>query len=453
MKSVIVTSIVALSIAASWLNGAEPARPNLSGEEFQKRFMKSYNALSTKEPEVTELEKVVLEKLGVMISENTEMAKTMLNDLLGQGTPVSGAFNHALGNLYYESADFLNAEIQYLAAIDKHEDFQRAWNGLGLARFKLNDIEGALEALSRSSLMGANDAMTYGVIGYCHLQLGHRKSAETAYGLAILNDPNSVEWSEGMAQIYMETNRYSEAKGVFEELVSQNPERSEYWVLLGNAYLSMEEPKKTARCIEIARRIDGVDTDALELLGDIYLNEGAYDSAANVYAELIDRGGKSDAFNSLRAAKYLHLNNEADLARKLYELYPDVEESWSRITKSLHQELAGDFAIEQSDLSKAIDSYNAALLNTPFNGPILIKLGEMYAENGDIENAFSMYSRARRDVDNAYSAYVLHAQLLVENKRYQEAVPLIKSALNIASNDSLEEFYEQIQKAAALGAN
>jgi len=385
-----------------------------------------------------------------MIAESPDLAKTMLNDMLSQGTPVSGAFNHALGNLYYESDDFLKAEIQYLAAIDKHDDFQRAWNGLGLARFKLNDISGALKALSRSVELGAFDSMTYGVIGYCHLQMGNRKSAEMAYGLAILNDPESTEWAEGMAQIYMETNRYSEAKGIFEQLVSQNVDNAGYWVLLGNAYLSMDQPRKTARCIEIARRIEPVELDVLELLGDIYLKEGAYDSAAGVFAEIMESGGEVDAYSSLRASKYLRLNGEADLARRLYGLFGNLDDDWSRGAKALHNELRGDFAIDEGDENKAMEAYSAAILEEPFNGAVLIKLADLHAERDEVEKASYMYERARQDIDKAYSAYVLQAQLLVQNRRYKEAMPLIESALEIASSDSLETFYEQIKKAATL---
>lgn len=125
-------------------------------------------------------------------------------------------------------------------------------------------------------------------------------------------------------------------------------------------------------------------------------------------------------------------------------------EEWSRAAKALHHELTGDFALEQGEASKAVELYTAAILNKPFNGQVLIKLGDLHAENKELEKAFYMYERARRDVENAYPTYVLHAQLLVENRRYKESIPLIESALDLDPNDSLEEFYEKVTKAASI---
>ena len=206
--------------------------------------------------------------MGCVVAEHLTY---QLVDILSDGTPVSAAFNHALGNIYYEAGEFLNAEIEYLASLDKYESFQRAWNGLGLTRFRQDDFDGALKALGKSIELGANDASTYGILGYCHLNKGNLKSAEVAYDLAILSDPSNTEWTEGLAQIYMETERFQEARRVFEQLSREYPEDEEYWLLQANVWLSMDEPLKTARCLEIARRIGKIDAEAMFLLGNIYL--------------------------------------------------------------------------------------------------------------------------------------------------------------------------------------
>jgi len=75
-------------------------RPRAAGEDFAERFKQSYIAVSSREPQVTQLEKEILDKLATMIESNPTYAKTFLADILGDDKPVSAAFNHALGNLY-----------------------------------------------------------------------------------------------------------------------------------------------------------------------------------------------------------------------------------------------------------------------------------------------------------------------------------------------------------------
>ncbi len=428
-------------------------RPVLSGAEFDKRFKESYFAVSTREPEVTELEKAILEKVSPMIQNSPDHAKSMLQDLLSEGKPVSAAFNHALGNLYYESGDFLKAEIDYLAAIEKHNDFQRAWNGLGLTRFQLNDYEGALKALSESIRLGASDSLTYGVLGYCHLQLGHHKSAEVAYNLAILNDPDSTEWSEGVAQIYMETERYDDARRLFGQLLRQQPENVNYWLLLGNAWLSLDQPLKTARSIEIARSFGDVDGNALFLLGNIYLKHSIFDQAFTVLAEAMGRDDADKDIAALKAIRYLIAEDQYDHARSLFERVGSFSDDWDSDTKTMHSLAVAEFALTDGEDETAISAFEKALESDPFNGATLIKLARLYADNSQPEKSHYLLERAQKDSKYELAALVFQTKLLIEAKRVKDTLPLLERAVKLSPTDQLSDLYSQVKMAASQMTN
>ncbi len=425
-------------------------RPTLSGEDFDKRFKESYLALSTREPEVTELEKAILEKVSPMIQNSPEHAKSMLQDLLSEGKPVSAAFNHALGNLYYESGDFLKAEIDYLAAIEKHNDFQRAWNGLGLTRFQLNDYEGALKALSESIRLGASDSLTYGVLGYCHLQLGHHKSAEVAYNLAILNDPDSTEWSEGIAQIYMETERYDDARRLFGQLLRQQPENVSYWLLLGNAWLSLDEPLKTARSIEIARSFGEVDGSALFLLGNIYLKHEVYDSAYEVLMAAVDQDSPQKDIAALKAIRYLISEDKIDYARDIFGRLSSFSDDWDGETKTMRSLAMAEFAMADGEDAAAIEAFEKSLETDPFNGSTLIKLARLYADNDQSEKSHYLLERAQKDTKYELPALVFQTKLLLEDQRIADSLPLLERAVKLSPTERLSDLYSQVKLAAAL---
>jgi len=441
---------LALHLAAF---GQQVDRPRLAGEDFERRFKQSYLAVSSVEPKVTDIEREILEKLSIMIERNSDHAKAFLSDILGDDKPVSAAFNHALGNLYYESNDFLQAEIEYQKAIDKHESFQRAWNGLGLARYQQTDYEGALEALSRSVKLGARDALTYGLLGFCHLQAGNYRSAETAYHLATLNDAENTDWAEGIAQIYMETGRYEQAVSVFDEIIRDNPDNVEFWLHKANAWLELDEPLKTARCIEIARRLGKIDADTLYLLGNVYLKEGVFERAQETFLATVREGGQIDPFEALQAARFLVNNDEPEMARTIFRRIEAVEAGWGEADEALYQRLAGEFAFEDGDYETAREAFLKALGSDPFNGRILLKLAEIHAMDGAYEKAVVYFDRAAFDPRAKYAALVNKGMLMINRKQYAMAVSPIEQAMKLKDDPKLVKLHAQLQRIVEEGAS
>lgn len=420
-------------------------KPNLDTEQFKRKLEESYKAVSTREPLVTEIEAALLQRIRVMVSENPRQAKNMLVDILSEGTPVSAAFNHSMGNIYFSAGEFLNAEIEYGAAIEKHSSFQRAWNGLGLARFRQDDFEGALEALSKSIQLGANDAETYGILGFCHLSLGNLKSAEVAYDLAILSDPDNSEWAEGLGQIYLETERYEEARRVFKQLSREFPDDSEYWLLQANTWLASDEPLKTARCLEIARRIEKLDAKAMFLLGNIYLKEGVFEQAEQVYLEIVESGLKFDDSSSLDAMSYLTSRGQFDIARKMIESVEKPGSHWSRESKATYYFVKGELAYEDSSFEIAEVAYKLVLEFEPFNGSALLKLAQLYVKTDRPENSIYLLERLEREKAYEYSAILLRSQLLIDAEKFSESIPLLERAMRLRSSDALSDLYDQVK--------
>lgn len=441
-----ISSLIFALAACGLVIAQNVQRPRLAGEDFEERFKQSYIAVSSREPQVTQLEKEILDKLATMIESNPTYAKTFLADILGDDKPVSAAFNHALGNLYYESGDFLQAEIEYSKAIVKHETFQRAWNGLGLARYQQNDYDGAIEALSQSVRLGASDSLTYGLLGYCHLQKGNYRSSETAYNLATLNDAENMDWAEGMAQIYMETGRYEEAIGIFDEMIRKDPDNIDAWLLKANAWLSLDEPMKTARCIEIARRIGEVDTDTLYLLGNIYLKEGVFDNARSIFLTAIRDRGEIDEHEALQATRFLMLNDEYDMAQEIFGYISEEGEDWSESNKSLYQYLSGEFAFDKGNYEAAREAFVKALEYDPFNGRILLQLADIHAMNDEVDQAIIYFDRAAFDPKAQYAALVNKSMLLINQKQYEQAMKPLEEAMELRDDPKLIKLHAQVKR-------
>ena len=85
------------------------------------------------------------------------------------------------------------------------------------------------------------------------------------------------------------------------------------------------------------------------------------------------------------------------------------------------------------------------------NGSALIELANYYAEKNLMEEAVLRYEQAQKIRKFERKALIAHAQSLVINRDYDEAVPLLNRALRIESDKNLKEYAERVERYAARG--
>jgi len=266
------TELIFSTLMACWLLtgthvGGQMGKPEVDQLRSNRYQETDFAIGSGYEPELNSVELSMLEKIDLVSQSNLEHSAVMLEELVSGEIPTSPAFNHALGNVFVRLHRYREASAQFEIAVKRFRNFRRAWNDLGSLRFLTDDYKEAVDALSRSIELGASYSSTYGMMGYCYLQLGSYAAAEAAYNLALVRDADNIDWLEGKAQVLIEMEKYSEAGAHLRELIQRDPENVQYWLLQANNKLRMEEHLAAARCLEIARRIDDIDSDALFLLG------------------------------------------------------------------------------------------------------------------------------------------------------------------------------------------
>jgi tetratricopeptide (TPR) repeat protein len=84
----------------------------------------------------------------------------------------------------------------------------------------------------------------------------------------------------------------------------------------------------------------------------------------------------------------------------------------------------------------------------PLDGEALILLGQHLSRSGDTEKAIFYYERAASLELFEADAKVRHAQLLVKNGKYEEALPLLRRAQQIKPRDNIQDYLEQVERVA-----
>lgn len=415
---------------------------------FRRQFMGSYGIRTEIEPEVTEVERETLQQVMNLLSEEKmDKARNVLEVAI---TPDSNAlFDFILGNLFFQKDDLDAAEKCYGRAVDKFPDFLRAHKNLAMVEVRNGKFDAAIGSLARAIELGEGSALTYGLLGHAYASVENHVTAESAFRFAMMLQPASTDWQLGLAQSLFKQEKYADAAALCNQLIAKDPENIQFWRLQANAYLGLEALLKAAQNYEYIRSMGEADVDSLNKLGDIYVKEKMLGTAAEAYSEALkkDSGQSPDTF--IRNAKVLVNHGGFDEAHQLAQQIRET--SSGRLSDGQKVELLRLEA--RITLDKGADERQSELLQEivridPMDGEALILLGQYFARKNDPEKAVFYYERAEAIEAVEAKAKIRHAQLLVQESKYQEAVPLLESALRIEHRDEVEKYLNQVKAAA-----
>ena len=254
--------------------------------DFRRRFTESYIAETDVEPKLSEPEREQMQKILELLGENKVDQAAALCLKYG-GERSSAVFDYTLGNIHYERKEYDKAAAEYRKAVAKHPKYLRAWRNLGLLEARQNRQAEALKALTRVVELGGGDAAIYGLMGYAYTTLEQDVSAESAYRMAILMDPVTLDWKKGLAMSFFRQKRFAEAAAMCDQLLKEDPDRAEIWMLQANAYIGMKRPLDAAENYEMVDKLHKSTASTLTMLGDIYINEELYEMAVSSYARAL----------------------------------------------------------------------------------------------------------------------------------------------------------------------
>jgi tetratricopeptide (TPR) repeat protein len=433
--------------------------------DFQKRMAQSYLAVSDVEPPMTGTEKEKHQEVLTLIREGKMPEAVELLKRL-RGPAASAAFDYLLGNLYRRDEQIDQAVEAYKTAIDKFKTYRSAWQNLGIVQFQLAFYDQAAKSLQRAVELGANDSAIYGMMGYAYASEGEYLSAESALRLAILLDPKTKEWKIGLARSFLAQKRYAESIALFDQLIKEDPGNAKLWMDQAQGYLRQGKLAAAAENYEFVDQLGGSTLASLTALGDIYVNEKLYELAKDAYvramklASVPEAGNQEAADNALEQRK----GNTRRIVRAAQVMVSrgalDVTEE---LVEALQKYRAQDLGKEQEmelmrieariAMARGAQDEQARILEDivrlePTDGQAMLQLGRYEAMKDNNEKATFWFERAAKIEGFEAKAKVQHGQLLVREKKYEEALPLLRSAQEIEYRENVQEYIKQVEQVA-----
>ncbi len=440
-----------------------------SDPNFKRRFVESYIAETEVEPSLREMERQrVAEILPLMEKGELDQAEKLLQRYRGEAS--SAVFDYLLGNLYFQREQIDQAVAAYSVATGKYSKFRRAHRNLGLIYVRLGEHDKAVAALTRVIELGGGDAVIYGLLGFSYSMTEKPISAESAYRMAILMDPETVDWKRGLASSFFRQKRFAEAVAICDRIIQDDLGNAEIWMLQANAYIGMGKPLQAAENYEFVDRLGKSSIASLSMLGDIYINEKLYEMAAGSYVRAMERTPSADTKDPnaqakvagmldrntdriIRAARVMAARGALDATETLLQtLREQRQEYLDKTDRKDLLKLEARIAVARGADEKQVTILEEIVRLDPMDGEALMLLGRHYAnapeDKRDMEKAIFYYELAEKNEKFEADAKVQHAQLLVREEEYDKAIPLLKSAQSIKYRDNVQKYLEQVQRIA-----
>jgi len=414
---------------------------------FQKQFLGSYGFQAELEPKVTALERQELEKILTLMATDTEAAMAALRKA---AAPESTAvFDFTLGNLHFQRDELEAAAASYQTAVAKFPSFRRTWKNLGLIAVRQSRFDDAIKAFSRVVELGGADGLTYGLLGYAYAAQGVATSAESAYRNAVLLQPDVLDWKLGLTQSVLKQRKYGEAVTLCDELIAKFPDRADFWIIQANAYVGLNQPMKAAENFEIVQRMGKATPSSLFMLGDIYANEGMVDLASRAYRNAVDLDPQQAPTRPMRCVEIVAqrggTSQAKELARHLREVFA---ENLDEVDKTKLLKIEARIRVAEGDGVEAVETLEEIVSLDPLDGEAILLLAQHYTKANDPGKAIFYYERAEGLEAFEADARLRHAQILVGQSRFQDAVPLLKRVQEIKPREDVGRYLEQVERLA-----
>ncbi len=415
----------------------EPPPPELDPNRI---INESYGFLKDREPEMTETEYALYEKVIPMISAQPEFALKLLEGMVGEADS-SAAFEFVLGNVYFEQKRYDDAETHFKAATTKFATFVRAWDNLGVLYFTTERYAEAVPCFTKAIILGEAEPRLFGLLGYCLLKSDNPLAAEAAYLQAFALDPKNSDWIEGLLNTYLGSQQYARAETLLRQLVRLKPKESRFWLLLGNVLLTQEHKLDAIATLEAALSLQVLPSEGMMMLGDLYAEQKLYADAVRTYQALTAKDAELGVERMVRFATALTGTADYDRAGQVLDAAAKVATGEQQVP--VLQARAG-IHLAREEWTEAQPLLEDIVSRDPLNGRALLDLGRTEEKLGHDSQAIFNFENAARIPENTYSACLYLANLEVRLQHFDEAIAYIDKALAVDKTSALQEFRARV---------
>jgi cellulose synthase operon protein C len=220
----------------------------------------------------------------------------------------------------------------------------------------------------------------------------HFSEAEKLYQQALDKDPSSSEGLSGLMNTYFAEKQFDKAITAANAQIAKSPNTANFYDLLGTALFNGKKDLPAAEAaLRKAIELDKNNTDALEKLGKVQVQEGAADKALATYQQSIKDNPHEVTFYILSGELY-EAKKDLDSAKAMYQqalgISPDHPLASNNLAYVILQ--------QGGNVDVAMGLAQTARRGMPDSPNAADTLGWAYYQKGIYDSAISQFQEALR---------------------------------------------------------
>ncbi|HTS92288.1 MAG TPA: sulfotransferase, partial [Stellaceae bacterium] len=268
-----------------------------------------------------------------------------------------------LGIANYDREDYEAAAECYRQAVQQDPSFAEAHSNLGNALRALKKLDEALAAYGRAIELKPAYADAYNNLGTCLRDAKRWLEAEIAYRKALALKPTDPATLNNLALVLMDLQRNDEAASILTRSIALDPANQRSYVYFGSALREIDRLNEAQSAAETALKLKENDTDALNLLGRVMIDQNRLEEAVVFFQGMTEREPEqaAEAYNNLgNTYKELGRSDAAmEAYHKALELVPKASGVYLNLsdTKTFKAEDDPDLLVLE-EMARGIDTLN-----------------------------------------------------------------------------------------------
>jgi len=188
---------------------------------------------------------------------------------------------------------------------------------LGLARYRLHQVDAALIAFQEAANCDPKLTLAYIALGEAYAERGNEAEAMAAYDRALRLEPENTAALRGAAAVYARAKQNAKVTAALEILVKKEPADAQVHADLGAAYFTTGDLDAAEREFKIAFQLNPKSSTALLGQANILLRKGEEDKAIDLLRKVVSLAPSSYEPRYLLGSAYNRLNRFPEAAVEL----------------------------------------------------------------------------------------------------------------------------------------
>ena len=314
------------------------------------------------------------------------------------------------------------ADLEQLSAQDSTKI--QADLALYTTHLRRREYDKALAAVAAIEKKQPGNALNDELRGNVYLARYDLKEARKHYAKALDLEPNRLSSARSLAIIDLQEGKAADARARYEKIVAAQPKNDQPLIALAEVLALSGAPDaevKAALERAIAANVNSVGPRLALVahhrrVGD---NKAALDAARAGAAALPNEPRLVELLGAMQLA-----SGEAVQARetftRLAQLVPQSPAPWLRVSEA---------SLAMRDYVSALEAQRKALAIQPDYAPALVGLATTHLISGNPDEAAAEARKLQRERPKAGIGFALEAELLAAQKKYAEALPLMREAI------------------------